>query len=64
MTPRTDNERATIRDVMKLQQEMFKEIKLIYCELTNIKIKVAIISSGVATAVSVLTALLLKYFGA
>lgn len=51
-------ERATLRDLMKLQEQMFEEVKNIHDEIAGLKVKVAIISSGIAFAVSIITTIL------
>ena len=44
------NGNATLRDVLKLQQLIYNEVGEIYNEITNLKIKVAMISSGVQSS--------------
>ena len=54
------NGNATLRDVLKLQQLIYDELGKIYNEITNLKIKVAMISSGVAIVISILMNLIFK----
>lgn len=44
---------VTLRDVMDLQRDMYQKLDAIKSEITNIKIKVAIISGTVSTIISV-----------
>jgi len=48
------NGRATLRDVMELQKESNKTTQAIWKEITNLKIKVYVISGGVSLAVSII----------
>ena len=54
------NGNATLRDVLKLQQLIYDELGKIKNEITNLKIKVAMISSGVAIVISILMKLIFK----
>ena len=54
------NGNATLRDVLKIQQLIYDELGKIYSEITNLKIKVAMISSGVAIVISILMNLIFK----
>ncbi len=53
MTPRNEQS-ATLRDIMDLQNKMFDEMKSVRREVANVKIKIAVISSSVSLIMSVL----------
>ncbi|HHL73213.1 MAG TPA: hypothetical protein ENJ29_11960 [Bacteroidetes bacterium] len=49
------NGRVTLRDIMALQKEMYEKLDRINSELTNLKIKVAVISATVSTVIWVIS---------
>ena len=49
------NGRVTLRDIMSLQKEMYEKLDRINSELTNLKIKVAVISATVSTVIWVIS---------
>ena len=54
------NGNATLRDVLDLQQKVFDKVEAINKEISNLKVKVAMISTGVATVVSILMKLVFR----
>lgn len=54
------NGRATIRDVMALQEKMFQGQKEILEQLSNLKVKVAVISGTVSLVITLVFKFIIK----
>ena len=55
-----NNGRVTLRDVMTLQREMYEKLERINLEMTNLKVKVAVISGTVSVVISIVLGILFK----
>jgi len=51
---------ATLLDIMSLQKELYEKMSEVHKEISGIKVRVAVISSAIATATSVLMSIIFK----